>query len=163
MVNPIQEAFKSVKKDIFTLRDRIEENKELIKDLKKELSKVDVDKFETKLEKAISKIKDKVDSLKDNANISKVEQDLNERVDNANELTEEKLLKEISLLKRRLTLIEKKKNIPKAPLYKKGISEEEDLEEAPEPTEESWEEEDNGKKKKGFFSKIIDFLAEEED
>ena len=137
MGNPIYEAFKLVKKDIFTLKDRIEDNKQDIKDIKKTLDKIE-------------------ESLEKNSNLAVLEKELAQRIDNSAELTEEKLIKEISKLKKRLTLLENDRDIPEN-LYD---SEEIELEV---PAIKNKKEKKEGKKKKGFFSKIIDFLAEEED
>lgn len=109
-----------------------------------------------------SKFKSNEDNIsKINQNILTVKKDYKENLDNVYGKIEEMfdyLKKENKELKRQLTVIRNGIKSEKKPVLKKEIKEE-PLYEA----EEVPRDEDKRDKKKGWFSKLVDFLAEEDD
>jgi len=144
MVNEraLREAFSLIKKDIRNLREKYEENKGELNGIKEDLDKIKEESNE---------IKEELRESNKNFKKNDFESKLNEH--------EERLKKEISLIKKRIAIIEKEDDAEpfytqeddkKPPKKTKGI---EELE-FPEVVKE---------KKKGWFSRMVDFLAEEDE
>lgn len=134
MSSLIREAFKKVKEDITNLSERINRNK------------------------------DEVEKIGEG--ILAIKKDYKKNLDNVHEKLEEILdfqKKEISNLKRQITLLRKEeiKSVVKKRVYEEPLYEAEEEVSDKKP---SFETEDGEKeKKKGWFNKMVDFLAEEDD
>src|SRR3989344_5857418 len=137
MGDPIREAFQRVKEDIRDLKEGIKKNKNDISSIKEDISSIE-ENHKNNLESIYNKLGEMFDFQK----------------------------KEIANLKRQLTLIkdvkkEAEKKAKEKPLYEPDElykSEEEDSGGQP-----YLEKGDGKERKKGWFSKVVDFLAEEDE
>ena len=144
MADKIREAFQKVKEDITDVRKKTKNNKDELYSVIEDFSSI---------KKDISYIKDKKDNYKEEL----------AAIHNKLDLLFDYQRKEIGNIKRQLTLLKKDGAKIEAKEKFEKEKEEKSFYESPIDAEgESISEEDK-KKKKGLFSKMVDFLAEEDD